>query len=181
MDLNNNDQRITNIQWGGIADSVVWRQIPAWPGYEVSTSGLIRLAKTKAPRNPALSGNGRLCIHLSQIKAPRTIERKTLYVHRLVAEVFLLNKKNLPHVAHLDGNCRNNHVFNLRWVTHIENMSHKVQHGTNSKKLCERAIVAIRALSSDFGFSDAKLAKLFRMSHGAIHGITKKKIWRHVA
>lgn len=38
-------------------------------------------------------------------------------VHRLVAEHYLPNPKNLPHVHHIDENTFNNDVSNLQWCT----------------------------------------------------------------
>tara|TARA_R110000822_G_scaffold251423_1_gene378276 strand:+ start:226 stop:672 length:447 start_codon:yes stop_codon:yes gene_type:complete len=42
-------------------------------------------------------------------------------VHRLVATAFLPNDDNKPCVDHIDRDKTNNHVSNLRWVTHSEN------------------------------------------------------------
>lgn len=45
-------------------------------------------------------------------------------VHRLVAETFIENKHNYPHVNHKDKNTKNNCVDNLEWVTPHLNMVH---------------------------------------------------------
>ena len=47
--------------------------------------------------------------------------RKTVFVHRLVAEAFIPNPLGLRDVDHIDGNKSNNRVENLRWVSHKEN------------------------------------------------------------
>lgn len=54
---------------------------------------------------------------------------KNLKVHRLYAQAFLSNPKNLPQVNHIDGNKLNNHLSNLEWCTASENMKHAVKTG----------------------------------------------------
>ena len=50
--------------------------------------------------------------------------RKLRRVHRLVAKAFIPNPNNLPEVNHIDCDPSNNHVDNLEWVTHRQNMEH---------------------------------------------------------
>lgn len=45
-------------------------------------------------------------------------------VHILVAEAFLGTRPAKKEVNHRDGNRFNNHVNNLEWVSHSENMQH---------------------------------------------------------
>ena len=55
----------------------------------------------------------------------------SFYIHKLVAETFIPNPDNKPHVDHIDTNVGNNHVSNLRWVTAKENSNNpltKVHH-----------------------------------------------------
>lgn len=59
----------------------------------------------------------------------RSSKAITFKVHRLVAETFIPNHKNLPLVNHKDGNKLNNEVSNLEWVTPRENVSHAVSLG----------------------------------------------------
>ena len=50
--------------------------------------------------------------------------KKRFLVHRLLAQTFLDNVCNKPHVNHIDNNPSNNHKDNIEWCTHSENMLH---------------------------------------------------------
>lgn len=54
-------------------------------------------------------------------------------VHRIVATLFIPNPDNLPEVDHKDGDRTNNHVGNLRWVSHQQNAENKSGRGTQKK------------------------------------------------
>ena len=49
---------------------------------------------------------------------------KTVFIHRVVAELFIPNPNNLPIVNHIDGNKENNIVTNLEWCTYKYNSNH---------------------------------------------------------
>ncbi len=71
--------------------------------------------------------------HLKELRKEKTkggYLRVTLYkngkqkhflIHRLVAQAFIPNPKNLPEVNHIDNNPVNNRVENLAWCTAKEN------------------------------------------------------------
>jgi hypothetical protein len=50
--------------------------------------------------------------------------RRTLYLHRLIANHFIPNPENKTQVNHIDGNKLNNSISNLEWVTCSENIKH---------------------------------------------------------
>lgn len=110
----------------------IWKDILGFEGrYQVSTEGKVRsldrVEKTSAgwSRNRkgrvlrSSSGNGQG--HYCSVALGRNVYR---LVHRLVAEAFLQNIDNLPHVNHKDKDTKNNNVNNLEWVTPTMNMNH---------------------------------------------------------
>lgn len=54
---------------------------------------------------------------------------KTFMVHRIIAQLFVLNKNNYSQVNHKDGNKLNNKSSNLEWVTPSQNIKHALKLG----------------------------------------------------
>ena len=95
-----------------------WLQLSNYDNYEVSSFGNVRNKKTGRILKPSNRG-GYYVVGLSNIKT------KTFQVHRLVAETFIENPENKPHVNHKDKNGLNNNLANLEWNTPKENNMHK--------------------------------------------------------
>ncbi|HCC04014.1 MAG TPA: hypothetical protein DEP51_04060 [Clostridiales bacterium] len=117
-----------------------WKEIKNYEGfYEVSSLGrvrsLTRYVKQKNNSKKKIAGkilkpipnkNGYLMVTLS-----KDCKGKRYFVHRLVADAFILNKNNKKEVNHIDENPKNNKVNNLEWVTHLENSNY----GTRGKRI----------------------------------------------
>jgi len=58
---------------------------------------------------------------------------KKMLVHRLIALTYIPNPENKPHIDHIDRNKLNNHISNLRWVSHLENMQN-IQLGKSGER-----------------------------------------------
>jgi len=96
-----------------------WSAVDGYSNYEVSSLGKIRNKNTRRILKSANKG-GYFFVSLCKNSVG-----KTLAVHRLVAEAFILNPENKAHVNHKDKNGLNNYVENLEWNTPLENNIHK--------------------------------------------------------
>lgn len=105
----------------------VWRAIPGFEEYSVSSAGRIRRGTTIL--RPALSTKrGRTVGLYVTLTSPS--RRKTFYVRRLVALAFVPNagRKNL--VVHRNGNRRDCRAANLRWTDKRE-LALNIRKGTS--------------------------------------------------
>lgn len=107
-----------------------WKDIAGWEGrYRVSDQGNVESYDFPNGRKgkrltPQPNEKGYLMVHLYN-----GAKKKTAKVHRLVAEAFVPNPRNLPEVNHHDGNKRNNAASNLEWSTRQENVAHAMENG----------------------------------------------------
>lgn len=109
----------------------IWRDVIGYEGvYSISSCGRIRrdlsARNTKAGKILKLCKNKYGYLYVCLSKNNKT---KNKLVHRLVAECFLNFSKLKNNVNHKDGNKLNNHVNNLEYVTHKENMEHASKTG----------------------------------------------------
>lgn len=76
-----------------------------------------RIVKEKILKGTTNKGYKRICLTKDK-------KEKNLFIHRLVAEVFIPNPQNKPFINHIDGNKQNNKVDNLEWCDYDENNNH---------------------------------------------------------
>ena len=57
-----------------------------------------------------------------------------MLIHKLVAKYFIENPNSHPIINHKDGDKTNNHVDNLEWCTHSQNVTHAHENGLISKE-----------------------------------------------
>jgi hypothetical protein len=97
-----------------------WRHVLGFEWYWVSNLGHVRRdGKMLKPQ----SGRGYWHVSLS-LRGKRYTKR----IHRLVAQAFIPNPRNLPEVNHKRGNTANNRVSNLEWSTTLANRRHAAKH-----------------------------------------------------
>jgi hypothetical protein len=167
--------------FSGAYRALDWRPIPDLDRYEVSSEGHIRLVGSDHIRSPYQDGDGYLRVCVGTDKGPRSIS-----IHRAVALAFHGDKRNALHreVAHLDGNRANPRADNLKWVSKVENMSHKLRHGTRQagERHPRAKLSAAQALSirnrSRAGEACSSLGREFGISEATARDIRSGRLWK---
>lgn len=99
----------------------VWKDVIGWEDiYEISNIGRIRIKDTGKIKKDHIKPNS----GYHQINLEKGNIRKTISIHRLVAETFIPNPNNLSDVNHIDGDKNNNTITNLEWLSHADNIRH---------------------------------------------------------
>lgn len=104
----------------------IWKDIKGYEGlYQASNFGRIKsligwngqqyIQREKILKPTITEG------HYASISMHKNKKSKVVMIHRIIAETFLENPNNYPHVMHIDENKYNNQVDNLQWGTAKEN------------------------------------------------------------
>ena len=104
----------------------IWKTIPDFDNYLISNLG--RVKSFQKEKNGKIMIN---CINTDGYYAVLLINKEkklSKNIHRLLAELFILNPNNLPCVDHVNNDRLNNDLNNLCWCTHGQN-----QFNTNKK------------------------------------------------
>ena len=118
-----------------------WQEWTENPMYLISSHGRVITLYKSSLYGPT---GGMLSLQVNNMgyhKIFLTIPKKGYYqfkknysVHRVVADVYIPNPDNKPEVNHIDGDKLNNHVDNLEWVTHQENIQASYDTGQRKYK-----------------------------------------------
>lgn len=117
----------------------IWKDIKGYEGsYQISNYGRVRSLCRSGVDGRNLkgaimhgtdNGNGYLSVMLTKER-----RGKRFYIHRLVAEHFILNPDNLSDVNHINEFEKwNNTVSNLEWMSHLDNMNY----GTRKERVSQ--------------------------------------------
>ena len=107
----------------------IWKDVSGFDkDYQISNFGDVRIKKSDGSfkqLKPTKFGKGYL--HINLVKDGK---QKSFQIHRLVAEAFVPNPKNLPIINHKDENPLNNCANNLEWCTY----SYNINYGTRLER-----------------------------------------------
>lgn len=112
-------------------DGEIWKEIPSEITFDKKNYWISNKGRFKNNRGKIVDlKNHKQYIVISF----RNKDKKATYqLHRLVAQLFVLNSENKPIVNHIDGNKDNNFSDNLEWVTKSENTKHAHDNGLIKK------------------------------------------------
>lgn len=177
-------------------ETEIWKDVVGFEGkYEVSNMGRVksvaRFRKSKGGcealirekiLTPKQNKSGYLTVHLRDSDV-----NKYPFIHRLVAEAFIINCENKNTVNHIDADKTNNCVTNLEWNTCTEQMQHavvnnllEIRGAPKFTKVYKKEIfdyyqannISIKALSERFGVSERTTGRI--VNHGVKPKTTKR-------
>jgi hypothetical protein len=126
------------------AEGVRWGVLPEYPTNIFSSEGKIYSRNTKKLMSQKNSlGYKKVSMYRNDG------ERKTVFVHKVVALCLLLNPNNKPTIDHVDKDRAHNHVVNLRWASYKEQGANRKEISRDSHDKKGRRI---RQLTSDGQF-----------------------------
>lgn len=105
-----------------------WAEIKDFEDYFISSKGRVKSFKRDKENGKIMSFGSSGKYYTVVLRKNNKIYNK--YIHRLVAETFIPNEKQLPQVNHIDEDTHNNCVENLEWITQKDNNNY----GTRLKR-----------------------------------------------
>jgi hypothetical protein len=156
-----------------------WKKYPGYPDYRISPNGEVWTEK----RNHLMATP--FFDRYKQIGLRDGKRKKTFYIHRLVAKLYVRNPnpKKYKQVNHLDLDRGNNCFKNLRWTDARGNKLHALQLGAiplgekhpNSIFTNKQAIQIYNSKSST-----KTLAKIYRVSESSINRLKRGSVWKTI-
>lgn len=146
-----------------------WREIPGHDSYLASSLGRVWSTKTNKYMKPAHRKDGYLRLHL---------DKKSWYVHRLIAFTFLEKPPREDFVVnHKDGNKKNNCVENIEWISFNQNVQHAFTTGLNSTRSVDQYSPDGEYLRTYNNCAEA--AKEMGISHNSISQHCKQEVCKY--
>lgn len=156
-----------------------WRDAVGYEGlYMVSSFGRIkslygwngrRYIKRERILKPTIKKQGNYQIYVVTLTK---VKSRTCRVHQLVAKAFLDNPQEYKSVNHKDFNPLNNHVDNLEWCTHYQNIKWSAD---NWRMITIKKDCALK-ISYEYhnGLSAKKIADKYKIKDYQVYSVLKK-------
>jgi len=173
----------------GVNMKEFWRNVVGYEGwYSVSNLGRIR-----RERNGGNTHIGKILSLQKQrytnVPLTKNSITKTKTIHVLVAQAFLGERPKGFVINHKDGIRKNNSVYNLEYITQMENIKHAIRNNLNvipkgeqcgSSKLKENDIRNIRKIYQNNKYTQKELGIMFNIHEETVGTIVRKTSWKHI-
>jgi hypothetical protein len=157
-------------------NSEIWRTIPDFPNYEISSYGRLRRISSRYFLKYNVDKDGYL-----RVSIRKTGRRNfCLHIHRLVAIAFLPKPRGpgKKQVNHKNGDKTNNHISNLEWVSCKKNISHayqKLGYWPKPKKHSKETILKIHEMRMS-GISPSQISKELGVGLSHVEQIIQRRV-----
>lgn len=181
-----------------------WATIPRAIDYEISESGVVRRRIDSQNKTGGIVKKGHTPKqHKDKDGYPNVQlqcngkKKRRLRVHRLVLEAFVGECPKGMECNHKDSNRTNNHISNLEWITHKENVQHSIKMGLFQRgedsctaKLKNGEVWLIKKLLASglykqkpkphTGLTDRNIGRMFNVDSATIGDIKRERSWSHI-
>ena len=140
------------------------KEIDGFPDCTVDECGIVKCRGK--PLGAYSNGRGYMKVFLPTEGG----KKKSLTVHRLVANAFIANPEGLPVVDHKDGDKLNNRADNLEWVSHQNNTARWLNKKAREKKPIARVQ---NGKIKDIFLSIAQAAKYKKVDYRGLYEAVK--------
>ena len=169
-------------------ETEIWKEVPDYESYDVSTLGGIRRWNIARTRNKEIFATTCSNAPYKMFTVSKHAKYTKLYLHRIIATLFVANKKPLEntHVCFKDGNIANTIASNLYWSNQKERMTRRKKEGgyKGSKvphaKLSKIDVLTIRWMDHHKAMSHKEMAEYFGVHRWTIYACVKRITWKHI-
>ena len=154
-----------------------WKKVDNFSDYEVSNLGRVKSLKKGKRRilKPGTDKDGYFFVCLF-----KNGKRKYYKVHRLVAQVFIPNPKNLPEINHIDEDKQNNCVENLEWCDRQYNIDYSKSKKVGQYDLGGNLIFTWKSAAELYRYSKYDPSYISKCCRGLLSPTAYGYIWKYV-
>ena len=152
----------------------------------VSDHGRIRSFKTSREGGKIIGGSWLSGYNILVLRKADD-KRKTVFIHKLVAEYYLNEPKDPSEfIIHVDYDRKNNHFSNLKWVNSSQASVHRKgdkdydKKKVRNSKLTETQVIRLKKMIKRGKVRPYRIAQEFGITHTQLNRIKNGENWAHI-